>query len=100
MRAVLRDTVLAEAPAEDLVRIEGNWYFPPASLTPGLFIESPTAYTCGWKGDAQYYSVLIAGEPQTDLAWSYPRPYPASLERVGRDFAGYIAFDPAVSVLD
>ena len=53
MRAVVGDLVVAEAPEEDLVRIEGNWYFPQSSLTEGLLVESPTPYTCPWKGAAQ-----------------------------------------------
>lgn len=32
MKALLGDMVIAEAPQEDLVKIEGNWYFPPSSV--------------------------------------------------------------------
>ena len=28
MKALLGDIVIAEAPKEDLIKIEGNWYFP------------------------------------------------------------------------
>ena len=41
MKAVLGDTAIAEAPTEDLIRIEGNWYFPPSSVTAGLLSPSP-----------------------------------------------------------
>ena len=38
MKAVLTDgTVVAEAPKDDLISIEGNWYFPPASVNDELF---------------------------------------------------------------
>ena len=46
MKAVLAGTVIAEADESDLARIEGNWYFPPASITEGALVESPTQYTC------------------------------------------------------
>ncbi|GAA1232347.1 uncharacterized protein (DUF427 family) [Microbacterium phyllosphaerae] len=98
MKAVLAGTVIAEADESDLARIEGNWYFPPASITEGALVESPTPYTCPWKGAAQYYSVQAGGELHTDYAWSYPTPYPSAFDRVGKDFSGFVAFDPRVEV--
>jgi uncharacterized protein (DUF427 family) len=95
MQAVLGDRVIATAEDDDLVRIEGNWYFPPASVDWAGLEESPTPYTCPWKGVCQYYS--LSGGP-SDIAWSYPEPYAGAAERVGQDFAGYVAFDPRVSV--
>jgi uncharacterized protein (DUF427 family) len=47
---------------------------------------------------SQYYSLVLDGETHVDLAWSYPRPYPTAIEKVGRDFSGYLAFDPSVQV--
>jgi uncharacterized protein (DUF427 family) len=32
MKAVWNDIAIAEAPKEDLIYIERNWYFPPASV--------------------------------------------------------------------
>ena len=93
MKATIGDTVIAEAAQDELVKIEGNWYFPPASLSAGVLVESPTAYTCPWKGVAQYWSAEVDGSTVTDAAWSYPEPYPASLDRVGTDYSGYVAFD-------
>jgi uncharacterized protein (DUF427 family) len=98
MKAVLAGTVIAEADESDLARIEGNWYFPPASITEGVLIESPTPYTCPWKGAAQYFSVQAGDELHKDYAWSYPTPYPSAFDRVGKDFSGFVAFDPRVEV--
>lgn len=100
MRATIDGTVVAEAAESDLVRIEGNWYFPPAAVTEGALRESPTAYTCPWKGAAQYWHVVTPGGTTTDGAWSYPRLFPSAVERVGTDFAGYVAFSPGVTVGD
>lgn len=99
MRAVLRNTTIAEADEADLIRIEGNWYFPPASIVEGALEETSTPYNCPWKGDAQYFAVVVDGERHADLAWSYPTPYPTGIERVGRDFSGYVAFARDVEVV-
>lgn len=93
MKAVIASTVVAEAPTEDLVKIEGNWYFPPASLVEDAFEKSPTAYHCPWKGDAQYWNVGTGGDVAPDGGWSYPDPLPGAADRVGQDFSGYVAFD-------
>ena len=93
MKAVIGSTVVAEAPTDDLVKIEGNWYFPPASLTEGAFEKSPTAYHCPWKGDTQYFNVGTGDDVAPDGGWSYPEPIPSSFDRVGQDYSDYVAFD-------
>ncbi|CAN5180869.1 hypothetical protein BH09ACT10_BH09ACT10_19450 [soil metagenome] len=98
MKAELNGAVVAEAAQEDLVKIEGNWYFPPSSLNAELFTKSPTAYHCPWKGDAQYWNVSDGTSETPDLAWSYPEPIPSSFDRVGQDYSGYVAFDKRISV--
>jgi uncharacterized protein (DUF427 family) len=100
MKAVLDGVVIAEADRDDLVRVEGNWYFPPASVREGVLVESPTPYTCPWKGAAQYFSIRADDAELTDGAWSYPNLYPTAAEKVGVDFAGYVAFDRRVLVED
>ncbi|HEU0257677.1 MAG TPA: DUF427 domain-containing protein [Microbacteriaceae bacterium] len=99
MKAVVDGVVLAEAPQEELIRIEGNWYFPPASLAADRFVPSDTPYTCPWKGVCQYFTVQGSDGDRKDLAWSYPTPYPSAFERVGKDFSGYVAFDPKVDIV-
>jgi uncharacterized protein (DUF427 family) len=96
MKATVGGTVVAEASNDELVKIEGNWYFPPATLKTEYFVTSPTPYTCPWKGAAQYFSVKIGDDEFTDAAWSYPEPYPTAFDRVGTDFANYVAFTPGV----
>jgi uncharacterized protein (DUF427 family) len=93
MKATIDGTIVADAPESDLIVIEGNRYFPPSSLSAGAFSDSPTPYTCPWKGVAQYHDITVAGSVYHDAAWSYPDPYPASFDRVGKDYSGYVAFD-------
>ena len=81
MKATIDGEVVAEAPDSDLIMIEGNYYFPPSSLSAGAFSDSPTPYTCPWKGAAQYHDISVAGAAHHDAAWSYPNPYPASFDR-------------------
>jgi uncharacterized protein (DUF427 family) len=40
MQAILNDYIVAEADKDDLIYIEGNWYFPPSSLNQEHFQES------------------------------------------------------------
>lgn len=98
MRATLNGTVIAEADEADLIRIEGNWYFPPASVDFDVLEKSPTPYTCPWKGECQYYSAVVDGVKLADRAWAYPTPYPTGIERVGKDFSGYVAFWKEIQV--
>ena len=100
MKAILNDTVIAEAPIEDLIRIEGNWYFPPQSVNAEYLVESATPYTCPWKGECQYFSVKDGEAVLQDRAWSYPTPYPSSFDRVGKDYSSYVAFWKDVRVVD
>jgi uncharacterized protein (DUF427 family) len=100
MKAVLNGTVIAEAPKDEPIAIEGNWYFPPSSVKTELLETSPTPYTCPWKGECQYFSVKDGDELLQDRAWSYPHPYPTAFDRVGKDFSGYVAFWKEVQVTD
>jgi len=100
MKAVLGDTIIAEAPKEDLISIEGNWYFPPSSVKSEFLVESSTPYTCPWKGECQYFSVKDGDALLQDRAWSYPTPYPTAFDRVGKDFSHYVAFWKEVTVTE
>ncbi len=100
MKAVLNGAVLAEAPEKDLIRIEGNWYFPPESVKVEHLEESRTPYFCPWKGECQYFSVKSGDTLLQDRAWSYPTPFASASDRVGQDFSGYVAFWKEVRVVE
>ena len=100
MKAVLGETTVAEADRDDLISIEGNWYFPPSSVRGEYLQTSPTPYTCPWKGECQYFTVTVGEETLPDRAWSYPHPYPSGIERVGRDFSDYVAFWKEIRVIE
>jgi uncharacterized protein (DUF427 family) len=96
--ATLNGTVLAQADEADVLHIEGNVYFPPSSVNREYLVESPTPYTCPWKGECQYFSVKDGDDLLQDRAWSYPHPYPTAFDRVGKDFSNYVAFWKEVRV--
>jgi uncharacterized protein (DUF427 family) len=92
MKAVWKDNVVAEAKKEDLIYIEGNWYFPPSSVKQEFLTKSPTPYTCPWKGVCQYFNVGKDDVQSSDAAWSYPSPLPTAVTQVKKDFSNYVAF--------
>lgn len=98
MQARLNGAVIAEAEEHELIRIEGNWYFPPESVNHELLVESATPYTCAWKGECTYFSVRSDDGVLPDRAWTYSTPYSTAITRVGKDFSGHIAFWKEVEV--
>ncbi len=90
MKATWNNTVIAES--DETIEIEGNQYFPPAAVKREYFEYSATTSVCPWKGLAHYYTVVVGGERNEDAAWYYPEPKDGSIEKVGHDFKGYVAF--------
>jgi uncharacterized protein (DUF427 family) len=100
MKAVWNGHVVAEADQKDLIRIEGNWYFPPESMKTEYFKPSDHHTTCFWKGEASYYDVDVEDKVSEGGAWYYPQPMEGSVDRVGHDFSNYVAFWRGVEVVD
>ena len=98
MKAIWKDQVVAEAPKESLIYIEGNWYFPPDSVRQDMLRPSDTPYTCPWKGRCQYLDVGRGDAWSTDNAWRYPTPKASAVDRVKKDFRNYVAFWRDVTV--
>ena len=93
MKAIWNDTVLAES--DDTVVVEGNHYFPPASVRREHFRESSTHTHCPWKGEASYYDVVVDDKVNRDAAWYYPEPKSAA-----QQIANRIAFWRGVTVTE
>ncbi len=90
-KAIWNGAVLAASDRCELV--EGNVYFPPEALKLEYFQPSSTHTTCGWKGVASYYDVVVDGKTNKDAAWYYPTPKEAA-----KNIAGYVAFWRGVQV--
>ena len=92
MKAIWNGQVIAESDAT--VIVEGNHYFPPDSMKREFLEPSTTHTICGWKGEASYYTLNVAGNTNVDAAWFYPEPKKAAM-----NIGGYIAFWKDVEVV-
>ncbi len=72
MKAIWNNEVIAES--DDTVVIEGNHYFPPSSVNNEYLVESSTLTVCPWKGEANYYDIVVGDNVNKDGAWYYPDP--------------------------
>lgn len=100
MKAIWNDVVIAEAPKEELIRIEGNWYFPPTAMKKEFYRDSDHHTTCPWKGEASYYDVVVGDMVNEFGAWYYPTLKDGAEERVGKDFANFVAFWNGIEVTE
>ena len=91
MKASWNGQVVAES--DDIVTVEGNAYFPAASLRREFVVESAHTSVCGWKGTARYYSLTVGGTENRDAVWYYPEPKEAAAAIQGR-----VAFWKGVAV--
>jgi uncharacterized protein (DUF427 family) len=78
MKAVWNGHVIAES--TDIVTVEGNAYFPAASLNKAYVAESAHTSVCPWKGTAHYYSLQVDGKENKDAVWYYPAPKDAAAQ--------------------
>jgi uncharacterized protein (DUF427 family) len=90
-RALWKNTQIAAS--DDTVVIEGNHYFPAASVNRAHLRESATHTVCPWKGTASYYDVVVGDAVNKDAAWFYPTP-----KDEAREITGRIAFWKGVQV--
>lgn len=72
MKAVWNGHVIAES--DDIVKVEGNAYFPAAALDRSVIADSSHTSVCGWKGTARYYTLQVNGAENHDAVWYYPEP--------------------------
>lgn len=82
VKAVWKGAVIAES--DDTVVVEGNHYFPEASVRREHLVFSNHRSSCAWKGQARYHSLIVNGEMNPDAAWYYPEPMPAAANIQGR----------------
>ena len=90
-KAIWNDIVIATSDQTEVV--EGNHYFPPASIDQQYFRENASTTVCGWKGTANYYDVVVDGQVNEGAAWYYADPKPEAM-----NIKGYVAFWKGVKV--
>lgn len=93
MKAIWNNKVIAES--AETVLVEGNHYFPPASVHTDFLRPSDMHTTCPWKGVASYYDIVVDDAVNKDAAWYYPATNEAAKQIEGR-----VAFWRGVDVID
>lgn len=91
MKAKWNNEIIAES--NDTVVVEGNHYFPAASVKKEFLKNSDTHTTCPWKGEASYYTLSVNASENKDAVWYYPQPKDAAAE-----IKDHIAFWKGVKV--
>ena len=71
----------------------------PVALARDVMEKSDHVSVCPWKGDAKYYDVIVDENRNPNAAWYYPIPKEGSVDRVGQDFANYVAFWNGVDIV-
>jgi uncharacterized protein (DUF427 family) len=91
VQAVWNGEVIADS--DHTVVVEGNHYFPRASVRDDVLRDSSTQSRCPWKGMASYFSLEVGGQTNLDAAWHYPEPSEAA-----KNIDGHVAFWKGVEV--
>lgn len=61
-----------------------RYYLPKTSVKWEYTVPSKTTSGCPYKGEANYYDVVVDGEPHKDAIWWYKYPTPESIVVAGR----------------
>ncbi|WP_305908922.1 DUF427 domain-containing protein [Methylomarinum sp. Ch1-1] len=93
MKAIWKNSLIAES--DDIIEVEGNCYFPAASVNHQFLRASNSHTVCPWKGEASYYDVVVGNDVNRDAAWYYPEPKAKALNIKNR-----IAFWRGVEVTE
>jgi uncharacterized protein (DUF427 family) len=89
--ATWNGAVLAES--DDCIVVEGNQYFPPASIHREYFKPNDHSTVCPWKGTASYYDIEVDGKKNANAAWYYPET-----KQAADNIRGRVAFWKGVKV--
>ena len=94
MKAIFNGQVIAES--DKTIVVEGNHYFPASSVKKEYLGDvEKHAYTCSWKGVADYYDVVVGDKVAKGAAWVYPDP-----KEEAEEIAGLFAFWKGVEIVD
>jgi uncharacterized protein (DUF427 family) len=92
MKAIWQGVVVAES--DDTVVMDGNHYFPAATLKRE-YTSFSNHRSSSEKGQAHYLSLFVNGEMNPDAVWFYPEPSEAAAAIQGR-----VAFWKGVQVVE
>jgi uncharacterized protein (DUF427 family) len=92
-QAVWNNQVIAKS--DNTVVVEGNQYFPMESVNQEFLVPSEMTSSCPWKGDANYFDLVVDGETNKDAVWIYKNPKERATQ-----IAGHVAFWRGVQVTE
>lgn len=52
-----------------------TFYLPPDDVRLETLVEPRNGSLCEWKGQSLYWTLVVDGQREQDVAWSYPNPY-------------------------
>ena len=90
-KAIWAGIVLAES--DQTIIVEGNHYFPPDSVNREHLEKSNTRTICPWKGEANYYNLVVDEKTHEDAAWYYPEA-----KKEAEHIQDYVAFWRGVEI--
>jgi uncharacterized protein (DUF427 family) len=90
-KAIWNNQVVAES--DNIIKLEGNAYFPPDSIKQEFFVKNENHSVCPWKGTASYYDIVVDGKTNPSAAWYYPDPKEAA-----KEIRGFVAFWKGVTL--
>ncbi len=93
VKAIWQDAVIAESDQTEVV--DGNHYFPAASVDRQYLRESDATSVCGWKGTANYYDIVVADQVNPQAVWYYAEPKPQAA-----NIKDHVAFWKGVKIVD
>ena len=64
-----------------------TYYLPPADCSTTLLQPSTRRTVCEFKGAAQYFDLVVAGDSRPAVIWCYPNPMPGFTA-----IAGFLSF--------
>jgi uncharacterized protein (DUF427 family) len=92
-QAVWNNQVIAKS--DNTVVVEGNQYFPMESVNQEFLVPSEMTSSCPWKGEANYFDLVVDGETNKDAIWIYKNPKERATQ-----IAGHVAFWRGVQVTE
>jgi uncharacterized protein (DUF427 family) len=64
------------------------YYLPPEDVRIAFLQANGQRSFCEWKGEAEYYDLLVSGKTKVSSAWAYPHPS-AAFTPIENHFAFY-----------
>ncbi|BDI05722.1 DUF427 domain-containing protein [Sphaerotilus microaerophilus] len=82
MKAIWNGVTVAES--DDTLLVEGEHYFPAASVRADCLLTSNRRSMDSARGECRYHNLFVNGDVLNDAVWYYPEPYEGAADLKGR----------------